>query len=143
MSSSSQDPTSAGKLVALLKQDAESLEKSSFVCTFFMVRQKEEWERGASINYNTKEFLTDKWHYTTTDTLGHRNLIKNMIAGASESSTLLRMKQTYNDVNKMDCDTAGHEQEWCEATSNEMKNIPIKVEPRRGFIETNTSKILL
>ena len=38
------------------------------------------------------------------------------------------MKQTYNDVNKMDCDTAGYEQEWCEEISNEMKSIFIKVE---------------
>ena len=78
---------------------------------------------------------------TTTDTPGHRNLIKNMTAGASRSSTLLRMEQTYNDVNKMDHDTAGYEQEWCEETSNEMKNILIKVEQRKEFIETNTLKI--
>ena len=80
-----------------LKQDPEHLEKSSLVCTFFMVRQKEEWERGA-----------------------------NMTAGASRSSTLLRMEQTYNDVNKIVHDTAGYGQEWCEETSNEMKNILIK-----------------
>ena len=104
-----------------LKQDAERLEKSSLVCKIFMVRQEEEWERGASINCNTKEFLTDKWQYTTTDTPGHRNLINNMTAGASRSSTLLRMEQTNNDVNKMDYDNAGNEQVWREETSNEMK----------------------
>ena len=63
-----------------LKQDAERLEKSSAVCTFFMVRQEEEWERGVNINCNLKEFPTDRWHCTTSDTPGHGNLIKNMIA---------------------------------------------------------------
>ena len=41
----------------------------------------------------------------------------------------------------MDCDTGGYEQELCEGTSNEMKNILIKVELKMEFIETNTIKI--
>ena len=58
----------------------------------------------------------------------------------SRSSNLLRMKQTCNDVNKMDFDTAGCEQEWCEEISNELKNISIKVELKKKFIETTTLK---
>ena len=46
-----------------LKQDAERLEKSSPVSTFFMVRQKEEWEREPGANINT-----DKWHFTSMTT---------------------------------------------------------------------------
>ena len=59
-----------------------------------------------------------------------------MTAGSSRSSTLLGMEQTHNDVNKMDCDTAGDEQEWYEETSNEMRNILIKVELMTELIET-------
>merc|ERR1712076_115799 len=50
-----------------LKQEAERLGKGSFAFAFYMDRQKEERERGVTIACTTKEFYTDKWHYTVID----------------------------------------------------------------------------
>ena len=59
-----------------LKQEAERLGKGSFAFAFYMDRQKEERERGVTIACTTKEFYTEKWHYTVIDAPGHRDVIK-------------------------------------------------------------------
>merc|ERR1711988_1756669 len=66
-----------------LKEKAAQLGKSSFSFAFYLDTQKDERERGVTISCNTKEFFTDKYHYTIVDAPGHKDYIKNMITGSA------------------------------------------------------------
>jgi len=66
-----------------LQATAEEKGKASFGFAYFLDTCKEERERGVTIQCNTKEFFTDKYHYTIVDAPGHKDYIKNMITGSA------------------------------------------------------------
>jgi len=69
--------------MAKLQAEADEKGKSSFGFAYYLDTNKEERERGVTIQANTKEFFTEKYHYSIVDAPGHKDYIKNMITGSA------------------------------------------------------------
>lgn len=72
-----------------LQEEADAHGKSSFAFAFFMDRQKEERERGITIQTTTEKFYTDTKYYTIADNPGHKDYLKNMIKGSCVDAAML------------------------------------------------------
>jgi len=136
-----------------LKEEAARLGKATFEFAFIMDVQKEERERGLTIDIAHKEFQSKKYHFTIIDAPGHRDFVKNMITGTSQADAAvliisakegiqsqtkehaflaktLGVKQLIIGLNKMDAvnyDRVRYEEVKKEVTSL-LKNIGYKVE---------------
>ncbi len=130
--------------LARMKELAASFNKPTFEFAFMMDVLKEERERGITIDIAHRDFQTQKYYFTIIDAPGHKDFVKNMITGASQSDAavlvcsakegiqpqtrehatlafLLGIRQIIVAVNKMDA--VNYEQSKYEETKKGMEEL--------------------
>jgi len=66
-----------------LKDEAKSLGRESWWAAYIMDINKEERDKGKTVDMGRASFITLKKRFTIMDCPGHKNYVQNMISGAA------------------------------------------------------------
>lgn len=71
------------------KKQATAMGKGSFYLAWGMDNLKQQRQRGVTIDYNQKQFETEDVKFTIVDCPGHRDFIKNAMAGSAQTQAAI------------------------------------------------------
>lgn len=82
-----------------IENETQKWDRISFKYAWIMDKFKYEREHGFNIDISIKSFESPKYKFTIINTPGHKDYIKNMIAGVSQAEVAILTVSSYNNEN--------------------------------------------